>query len=74
MVIQLGSNDLLKRQVLPQYPFRRGRKSISIKWDKALNIILQKLRHSAVYEVVLLDIPDFQFIDIPEEERYFSKI
>ena len=74
VVIQLGSNDLLKRQVLPQYPFQRGRKSISIKWDKALNIILQKLRHSAVHEVILLDIPVFQFIDITEEERYFSKI
>jgi len=74
VVLQLGSNDLLKREVLPQYPFRRGRKSISIKWDKALNIILQKLRHSTVYEVLLLDIPDFQFVDITEDERYFLEI
>ena len=74
VVIQLGSNDLLKRQVLPQFPFPRGKTSINVKWDKALNIILQKMRYSNVNEVVFLDIPDFSFIDMSEQERYFSKL
>lgn len=68
VVLQLGSNDLLKREV-PQYPFERRRKTINVKWGRALNIIMQKLRFSAVYEVILLDIPEFPFLNMTTGER-----
>jgi len=68
VVLQLGSNDLLKREV-PQYPFENRRKTINVKWGRALNIIMQKLRFSAVYEVILLDIPEFPFLNMTTGER-----
>ena len=69
VVLQLGSNDLLKRGI-PQYPSEPQRRTINVKWARALNIIMQKLRFSAVYEVILLDVPEFPYIDIPAGERY----
>ena len=71
VVLQLGSNDLLKREV-PQYPFERPRSTINVKWGKALNIIMQKLRFSAVYELLLLDIPEFPLLDMATGERYIK--
>ena len=68
VVLQLGSNDLLKREI-PQYPFERRRKTINVKWGRALNIIMQKLRFSAVYEVILLDVPEFPFLNMTTGER-----
>ena len=32
------------------------------------------MRYSNVNEVVFLDIPDFSFMDMSEQERYFSKL
>ena len=71
VIFQLGSNDLLKREV-PQYPYQRRKNTINVKWGKALNIMLQKMRFSAVYEVILMDIPEFPFLDITTGERYIS--
>ena len=68
VVLQLGSNDLLKREI-PQYPFERQKKTINLKWGRALNIIMQKLRFSAVYEVILLDVPEFPFLNMTTGER-----
>ena len=70
--IQLGSNDLLKREILPEFPFQDGRSSINLKWSRAFNIILQKMRYSAVREVYLLDIPNFDWpSEMTPAERYF---
>ena len=67
--IQLGSNDLLKRE-LPRFPFPQNRRSITLKWTRAYNIILQKFRYSGVREVLVLEIPNFPFQDGSDEERY----
>ena len=69
VVFQLGSNDLLKREV-PQYPYQRRKNTINVKWGKALNIMLQKMRFSAVYEVILMDVPEFPLLDMTTGERY----
>ena len=71
VIFQLGSNDLLKREV-PQYPYQRRKNTINVKWGKALNIMMQKMRFSAVYEVILMDIPEFPFLDMTTGERYIS--
>ena len=67
--LQLGSNDLLKRE-LPRFPFPQNRRSITLKWTRAYNIILQKFRYSGVREVLVLEIPNFSFQDGSDEERY----
>ena len=70
VVLNFGSNDLLKREILPDFPFPPGRNAINLRWSKAFNIVLQKLRYSGVQEVIILDVPEFPFIDMPEAERY----
>ena len=70
ITLQLGSNDLLKRE-LREFPFPPRKKSITVKWSRAFNIILQKFRFSGVREVLLLQIPNFEFNNMTQAERYF---
>ena len=71
VTLNLGTNDILKRE-LPNYPHQGGR-PCRMRWEKALTHLFHKFEASFIREVLICEIPKFQFIspEMSTEERYF---
>ena len=57
--LNLGTNDILKRK-LPNYQFSRN--PCRMRWQKALTHFMQKLEASYYQEVLICEIPQFDYI------------
>ena len=69
ITLNLGSNDILKRE-LPNYEYSRN--PCKMRWQKALTHLMHKLEASYVQEVFILEIPKFDYIpNMSMDERYF---
>ena len=59
ITLNLGSNDILKRE-LPNYQYARN--PCKMRWEKALTHLMHKFEASYVQEVFICEIPRFQYI------------